>query len=146
MIGPFFFDKPTITQTNFLHLLQEYVYTQLRDRQSGVVFQLYGAPPHWGLRIRASLGEEFPNRWNGRGGPISWPPRSPDVTPLDFFLWSYVKSRVYESQVHDLGNLRDRIPLAVESITDRMLVKTWRELKTRLEKLWDNGGIHVEVY
>ena len=86
MIGPFFFDEPTITQTNFLHLLQEYVYPQLRDRQPGVVFQLDGAPPHWGLHVRASLDEEFPNRWIGRGGPIPWPPRSPDVTPLDFFL------------------------------------------------------------
>ena len=103
---------------NFLQLLQDKVYPQLRDRQPGIVFQLDGAPPHWGLRVRASLEEDFPNRWISREGPISWPPRSPDVTPLDFFLWGYVKSRVYESPVHDLGDLRDRIQLAMESITD----------------------------
>ena len=31
-----------------------------------------------------------------RGGPISWPARSPDQTPLDYFLWGHVKSLVYE--------------------------------------------------
>jgi hypothetical protein len=27
-------------------------------------------------------------RWISRGGPITWPPRSPDLTQLIFFLWS----------------------------------------------------------
>ena len=27
----------------------------------------------------------FPDAWIGRGGPIPWPPRSPDLSPLDFF-------------------------------------------------------------
>ena len=73
-------------------------------------------------------------------------PRSPDVTPLDFFLWGYVKTIVYKSTVRDINELRHRIQLAVASITDRMLVNTCRELKARLEKLRDNGGVHVEVY
>jgi len=34
----------------------------------------------------------------------------------------------------------------VASITDRILVNTWRDIKARLEKLWDNGGVHVEAY
>ena len=25
----------------------------------------------------------------------NWPPRSPDLSPLDFFLWGYLKSKVY---------------------------------------------------
>ena len=29
-----------------------------------------------------------------RDGPIPWPPRSPGITPLDFFLWGYVKDIV----------------------------------------------------
>ena len=60
--------------------------------------------------------------------------------------WGYVKSKVCKSAVRDIGELRYRIQLAVASITDRMLVNTWRELKVRLEKLRDNGGVHVEVY
>ena len=45
-----------------------------------------GAPPHWGLVVREFLDQTFPNRWIGRDGPIAWPPRSPDLTPLDFFM------------------------------------------------------------
>ncbi|GFS81693.1 uncharacterized protein TNCV_2706471 [Trichonephila clavipes] len=30
-----------------------------------------------------------------RFGPVNWPPRSCDLTPLDYFLWGYVKSLVY---------------------------------------------------
>ncbi|KAJ4446265.1 hypothetical protein ANN_12959 [Periplaneta americana] len=30
--------------------------------------------------------------WIGRGGVISWPPRSPDLTPLDYYLWCWIKS------------------------------------------------------
>jgi hypothetical protein len=35
-------------------------------------------------------------------GPIARPPRSPDLTPLDFFLWGYVKNTVYQVKINDL--------------------------------------------
>ncbi|GBN34291.1 hypothetical protein AVEN_34826-1 [Araneus ventricosus] len=44
------------------------------------------APLHCGMDVRTFLDTTFPNRWIGRGGPIAWPPKSPDITPLDFFL------------------------------------------------------------
>ncbi|PSN39704.1 hypothetical protein C0J52_17983 [Blattella germanica] len=50
----------------------------------------YGA-----MRVRDLLDEVFPNRWSGRAGPISWLPRSLDLTPLEFFLWGFIKDRVY---------------------------------------------------
>ena len=31
-----------------------------------------------------------------------WPPRSPDITPLDFFLWGYVKDRVCRTPARDV--------------------------------------------
>jgi hypothetical protein len=43
------------------------------------------------------LDATFPNRSVGRDGPTPWPPRSPDITPLDFFLWGYVKDKVYST-------------------------------------------------
>ncbi|GFW47015.1 hypothetical protein TNCV_3486271 [Trichonephila clavipes] len=30
-----------------------------------------------------------------RFGPVNWPPRSCDLTPLDYFLWGYLKALVY---------------------------------------------------
>lgn len=37
-----------------------------------------------------------------RGGLVAgvmWPPRSPDLTPLDFFLWSELKNFVYDTSI-----------------------------------------------
>lgn len=48
-----------------------------------------GAPAHFSRLVRNWLGQPFVygDHWIGRGGPIAWPPRSPDLNPLDFFLW-----------------------------------------------------------
>jgi len=45
-----------------------------------------GAPPHFSCFVTDVLNERSPDAWIGRGGPIPWPPRSPDLFPLDFFL------------------------------------------------------------
>ena len=42
------------------------------------------------------LNVTYPNRWTGRGGPVLW---SPDLTPLDYFLWGSMKSMVYGTPV-----------------------------------------------
>ena len=31
----------------------------------------------------------------GQGGPVPWPARSPDLNPLDFWLWGHLKAMVY---------------------------------------------------
>ncbi|GFV86099.1 uncharacterized protein TNCV_670961 [Trichonephila clavipes] len=36
-------------------------------------------------------------QWNGRGGPVNWLARSPDLSCLDFFLWGHMKNIVYAS-------------------------------------------------
>jgi hypothetical protein len=44
------------------------------------------ARPHFGINVRQYLDATFPERWIGSRGAIEWPPRSPDLTPLIFFL------------------------------------------------------------
>ena len=82
---PFFFEEKTITADIYHDTLTEYVTPQLEEFQPYVFFQLDGAPPHWGIKVCEFLDKKFPARWIGRGGPIAWPPRSPDIT-LGFFL------------------------------------------------------------
>jgi len=52
------------------------------------------------------LNEKFDNRWIERGGAISWALRSPDVTPLDFFLWGHIKTNIYKANGRDLDDLK----------------------------------------
>ena len=145
VIGPFFFAGQTVTQYSYLDMLEGFAYPQLANVQ-GVIFQQDGAPPHWALRVRRSLNEHFPNRWIGRDGPIPWPARSPDVTPLDFFFWGFVKGRVFKTPVHDIEDLKQRIREATEEVNINMLTNTWKELLRRLKFLRENNGIHIEVY
>ncbi|KAJ4448542.1 hypothetical protein ANN_10560 [Periplaneta americana] len=75
-----------------------------------------GAPVHFSRTARRYLDRRIPDRWIGRGGPIAWPPRSPDLNPLDFYLWGHLKSLVYSSPVPDLESLRNRIVACSEDI------------------------------
>lgn len=58
----------------------------------------------------------FGEQWIGRFGPVRWPPRSPDLTPMDFFLWGYVKGEVYATDVSTVEELRNRIIVAFEKL------------------------------
>ena len=62
-------------------------------------FQHDRAPVHNAVNARRHLNEVFGNRWIGRNGPVSWPARSPDLTPLDFYLWGHMKTLVYETPI-----------------------------------------------
>ncbi|KAJ4449769.1 hypothetical protein ANN_01173 [Periplaneta americana] len=39
--------------------------------------------------ISLLLFKDEQHRWIGRGGPVQWPPRSPDLTPMLFFRFVY---------------------------------------------------------
>jgi len=92
------------------------------------------------------LDATFPNRWIGRDGPTAWPPRLPDINPLHFFLWGYVKDKVFLTPVPDITNLKARIADAFATITKDMLENTWREIDYQLDVLRATKGAHVEVY
>jgi len=92
------------------------------------------------------LDATFPNMWIGRDGPTPWPPRSPDITPLDFFLWGYVRDKVFSTPVPGIANLKPRITDAFATITEDMLENTWRGTDYRLDVLSATKGANVEVY
>lgn len=75
----------------------------------GKNFQQDGATLHYGRNVRNYLDTIFPERWIERRGTIEWPARSPDLTPLDYFLWGYLKDRVYKTKPQNLNDLRRRI-------------------------------------
>ena len=82
----------------------------------------------------------------GRDGPIPWPPRSPDITPLDFFLWGYVKDIVYRTKVRDINDLQHRIIQVINAVTINMFARTWQEIEYRLDIVSATDGAHIEVY
>jgi len=74
----------------------------------------------------------------------SWPPRSPDKTSCDFFLWGCVKERVYVQPLPaDLDELTNRITAAVNSVTEDTLRRVWDEFSYRVDVRAAGGG-HIE--
>jgi hypothetical protein len=93
IIGPFFFDGETVNKDGYLDMLEHFFYPIIQRKRlhRSIYFQQDGSPVHFSKQVRAWLDEKFDGRWVGRGGPISWAPRSPDLTPLDFFYGAMLK-------------------------------------------------------
>jgi hypothetical protein len=101
-----------------------------------------GAPPHFNQQAREILDQQYPDPWIGRGGPRHWPPRSPDLNPLDFFLWGHVKNCVY-SQPVNTEELRTRIEEAFTAVRAGALSLDTRvkvAQKTKFRRLVTNGS------
>jgi len=78
-----------------------------------------GAPIHYTRMVIQHLNNTYPNWWIGRGSLIHWPARSPDLTPLDFCLWGWLKGEVYSTKVDTRADLVARISIACVHIKDR---------------------------
>jgi hypothetical protein len=75
-----------------------------------------------------------------------WPPRSPDATRCDFFLWGYVKDQFYVPPLlpANIPELKVRIRTAIETITADMLQTVWNELEYRVDVCRITNGAHTE--
>ncbi|GBM97255.1 hypothetical protein AVEN_264451-1 [Araneus ventricosus] len=86
--------------------------------RSSMWFQHDGAPAHYSVDVRPHLNATYGQQWIGRGGPVFWPARSPDLNSLDYFLWGYVKSLVYETPVNSAEVFVARIAAAAGEVRD----------------------------
>ena len=77
---------------------------------------------------------------------MEWAPHSPDLTPCDFSLWGYIKSKVYGTRPQDLPTLEERIKNACASVTPEMLSDVGQACVKRWLDCYEKGGAHVEVY
>lgn len=148
LVGPFFYDG-VLNSERFLQFLEEEVPNLIEDiplqLRRNMWWQMDGAPPHNAQIIRNFLNENFPNKWIGRNGPVVWPAKSPDLTPLDFFLWGRLKSIVYKSPSRTLQHLKDKIRAACRQVTPQELLNvTGREVRKRLQMCVAEDGAHIE--
>jgi hypothetical protein len=75
-----------------------------------------GAPAHFSRAVQDALNSIYHNRRTGRGGPIAWPPRCPNLNPLDFYLWGHRKTLVYAAPVDNEEAFHHRIVNACQTI------------------------------
>lgn len=153
IIGPFFLPG-ILTGDSYLEFLRNEVMPDLIQRfpnqnnphllDDNIWFQQDGAPPHFSARVRDFLNDMFGDQWIGRGGPIDWPPRSPDLTPLDFFLWGYLKDKIYVNKPPDVETLKNRIRTEIRRITPEIISNVINETVKRFGYCQEVNGGHYE--
>ncbi|GFV75807.1 uncharacterized protein TNCV_1757351 [Trichonephila clavipes] len=88
LVGPYILPS-RLTGRTYNIFLQEVLPELLVDVppsvRSRMWFQHDGDTAHFSRNVRNHLDTVYGQHWIGRGGPVPWPPRSPDLSCLDFF-------------------------------------------------------------
>jgi hypothetical protein len=85
-------------------------------------------------------------RWIGRRGLIAWPPRSPDLTPLDLFLWGYGKNIVYQVKINHLRRPKTYMRTAGATVTPNVLQANAERIEYHLDICLLTKGAHIDIY
>ncbi|GFW60531.1 transposable element Tc3 transposase [Trichonephila clavipes] len=146
IIGPYFFknDKGhnvTVNGDRYRAMITNFFIPELNNHDiQELWFQQDGATCHTARATIDLLKDTFGDRLISRFGPVNWPPRSCDLTPLDYFLWGYVKSLVYADKPQTLDHLEDNIRRVIADTLPQMLEKVIENWTSRLDYIRASRG------
>jgi hypothetical protein len=153
LIGPYFFNR-NVNGRTYGDMLTQFVFPAISRifQKFGLVFDGIwwiqdGAPAHRTLLVRRMLQQKFEDRIVALHHGIEWPPRSPDLTPCDFFLWGYLKNKVYSSAIHSLPELRRRLLDETNTLrqNQHFIRRSFQEMARRANLCVQRNGGHVET-
>lgn len=151
IIGPVFIEG-RLDGESYLNYLRTEIEDLLDNeipvgRRFEVVWQQDGAPPHNTNLVRQYLDQHYAV-WIGNGGPIVWPARSPDLTPLDYFLWGTIKDNIYKEEVEDINILRNKIvqEIAILNNNPYCLQQVRENFLKRCRLCIEKNGAHIENF
>jgi hypothetical protein len=128
------FFEETVNSDRYMLLVQELFTALTDDEWEKTWFQQDNATAHTVRNTMAFLG-----RIMSQG---LWPPRSPDLSPPNFFLWGHLKSVVYLKHPHTLAELRANIRHYVAIISRDTLRKVFRNTIGRVHLCESVDGSH----
>ncbi|GFX81802.1 uncharacterized protein TNCV_2570031 [Trichonephila clavipes] len=129
IIRPYFFKNDeghnvTVNGDRYTAMITIFFIPELNNHDvQELWFQQDGATCHTARATIDLLKDTFGDRLISRFGPVNWPPRSCNLTPLDYFLCGYVKSLVYADKPQTLDHLEDNIRRVITDIRPQMLEK-----------------------
>jgi hypothetical protein len=136
-IGPIFFDTAVNTEV-YLRIF-EHFYSQLTENEKrNCFFQQDGATCHTSRQSLTRIHEEFTKERTVSKG--LWPPRSPDLSSRDFYLWGYLKGKVYENNPRTIDQLKENIRRNIETIDINVLRLVTLNVIKRAQKCIDANG------
>ena len=107
-------------------------------------------PPHRTESTFNILDNAFSDRVIALGYPdkkdkgINWPPYSPDLNPLDFFLWDTLKDRIYSDPPGSIEDIKRKVSTEIRNIPVEMLERTIGSFEARLRHVIASNGPHFE--
>ncbi|GFW92080.1 DDE_3 domain-containing protein [Trichonephila clavipes] len=149
IIGPYFYKNDeghnvTVNGDRYRAMITNFFIPELNNHDvQELWFQQDGATCHTARATIDLLKDTFGDRLISRFGPVNWPPRSCDLTPLDYFLWGYVKSLVYADKPQTLDHLEDNIRRVIADIRPQMLEKVIENWTSRLDYIRASRGSHM---
>ena len=128
-------------------MIQNFLVPELRRcwlNQFRIWFQQDGATAHTPREAMAELWRLFPGKLISHRGDVLWPPpHSPDLSPCDFFLWGYLKRKVYVDKPWDIPQLQNAIERDIRAIPCRMCEQVMTNFSCRLNECVQNKGHHL---
>ena len=109
-------------------LLMQGLLPDIRELSQFYIFQQDSALAH---RARETV-ELLTNSTPDFIPPTLWPPNSPDLNLVDYKIWSVMQEKVYQSQIEDVDELRERIKAAWEELDQRIIDTAVSHWRTRL--------------
>ena len=152
MMSFFFFedddgDAIPVNEERYRNMISTFFIPQLRRRTRSTRkewFQQDGATPHTARATLNLLEKTFAERVILMKTDFKWPPHSPDLNPLDFFLWGFFKDRVYRSKPVTLDELKVNIRREISLIDEDILQNVVRNFECRVDAVQQMEGKHVE--
>ena len=150
IFGPIFFEDnetgqaQTVNTERYVSMLNTVFNSETIAEVADHWFQQDGAPCHTSKLSMACLEEKFPSRLISAKSEFPWPACSPDLNPLDYFLWGHVKSKVFESDPQNTEELKEAVMEAIASVPVDMLQRTVDNFVRRLDLCYTAKGAHFE--
>jgi len=96
---------------------------------------------HWNVQHCVFAIEQFLQHVIARFGDVYWPPGSPDLSICDFFLWGYLKCRVYSNRPLTIEGLKLSIRQEIAAVLQKMLERAMQDFEERLQMCVRQEGL-----
>ena len=122
MIGPFFFDNEqgeavTVSGDRYRDILNAFLFTKIEEEDiNNIWLQQDSATCHTAEATLYVLRPVFDDRIISRRADVVWPPRSCDLTSLDYHLWGAIKDKCYADKPETIEALKGNIHEAIGEI------------------------------
>ena len=150
IIGPYFFEEngisTTVNSAQYINMISNFLKQELWSRRINnqkVLFQQDGATAHTARAAMAVVRATFPDRPISRCGDVPWLHWSPNFSMCDFFLWGYLKSRVYKGKPWTLEELKGTIHKQIGTFNQELLEKVEANFWEWLQMCILQNGYHL---